>query len=106
MVTPKLPPITLNRKTPRATELVGTRIAAKRKAMGLTQEDLAARTGISASTIKRLEAHGLAQLERVASALQVESHWLLYGSPLMAKPRAEVLSAPAGQVLQTIDEDK
>lgn len=60
--------------------MVGRRIAAARKVRGMSQEELAERSGIAASAITRYETGdmmpGFARVAAIADALGVTTDWL------------------------------
>lgn len=62
-------------------EQLGGKITRQRKAVGLTQAELAERVGVQPETISRIEtgarAASLALIARVADALEVELHELV-----------------------------
>lgn len=76
---------------------IGSRIKGRREELGLTQERLAQRAGVSKSFVSELEAglrgaSGLKYLA-IAEALEVEVQWLLRGVE-RAAPSAEPLQIP------------
>jgi transcriptional regulator with XRE-family HTH domain len=64
---------------------IGMRVLARRKELGLTQEDLAARLGISGPNIGRIERGApnvtVRMLCRVAEALETTVQDLMFGAP-------------------------
>lgn len=72
--------------TPKRTlEALGSRVRARRSALGLTQGQLAERSGVSVATLRNLEHHGRATLKtvvEVARALGCDSDL----DALFAKP--------------------
>lgn len=64
-------------------ETIGTRVREKRVSRGLTQEQLAAKSGVSQPTISRIERDGcepgVRSLRALATHLGVTASWLLDG---------------------------
>lgn len=74
---------------------IGTRIYTRRKALGLTLQDVADRVHVARSTIQRYEAGSISQMKMpvlysIAQALSVNPDWLIGKSEVM-----EPLTAPA-----------
>ncbi|MBQ4298168.1 MAG: helix-turn-helix transcriptional regulator [Clostridia bacterium] len=62
--------------------VIGERIAARRKALGLTLDDIAAELGVAKSTISRYEKGNIENLklpviEAIARVLRVDPAWLI-----------------------------
>ena len=62
---------------------MGDRLKDSRKRVGLTQRDLAARTGVGLATIRRVEQEvmepRMGTTRKLAAALGVNESWLAYG---------------------------
>lgn len=62
---------------------MGDRLRESRKRAGLTQRDLAARTGVGLATIRRVEQEAMeprmGTTRKIAAALGVTEGWLAYG---------------------------
>jgi transcriptional regulator with XRE-family HTH domain len=83
----------------RICQRLGERIRVLRLAQSLTQQDLALRAGCSLSSVRRLEAHGQAQLEllvRVAQALQADAGF----EALFDMPQSSIADLESGAQVQ------
>ena len=62
---------------------MGERLKTTRKRVGITQRDLAARTGVGLATIRRVEQEvmepRMGTTRKLAAALAVNESWLAYG---------------------------
>ncbi|MDH0739901.1 MULTISPECIES: helix-turn-helix domain-containing protein [Achromobacter] len=60
---------------------IGLRVRQRRKELDLTQEQLAARAGISQAAIAKIERGGATRhTAEIARALDASTNWLVYGS--------------------------
>lgn len=79
---------------------IGTRIYTRRKALGLTLQDIADRVHVARSTIQRYEAGTITQMKMpvlysIAQALSVNPDWLVGKSDVMDSPLpANVIPMP------------
>ena len=70
---------------------IGTRVAARRSELGLSQSELARRAGVKAQSIQQLEKGDVKKpryLLELASALDVSPEWLAYGERAPPPPPA------------------
>ncbi|MFZ6876531.1 helix-turn-helix domain-containing protein [Undibacterium sp. Di27W] len=84
------------RKPSQLPSRIGKNVAAKRKNLGLTQEQLAARVGVEVETISRLErgvhAPSLAILEVLSEELNIAIADLLDEKALVQTPESEIIA--------------
>lgn len=59
---------------------IGSRVKLRRKELGMTQDELAARTNLSQAAIAKIErGGGTRYIPEIAKALVVNTSWLVYG---------------------------
>ncbi|MFZ6776980.1 helix-turn-helix domain-containing protein [Undibacterium sp. Ji83W] len=88
--------VVTKRKPSQLPSRIGKNVATKRKNLGLTQEQLAARVGVEVETISRLErgvhSPSLAMLEILSEELNIAIADLLEEKALVPTPESEIIA--------------
>jgi transcriptional regulator with XRE-family HTH domain len=99
----QLPPIVLSGVPADKVGTLAGRVVERRLALKLTHAALAKKAGVSETSIRDLESQRTKshrELLRIADALEVGPHWLMYGGPTRPVSSATlILAKPAGQAL-------